>query len=110
MERTRLIGHLIDHYVARDKFRFEARHLLSRQGMNTATAHLDTMFNGGDVDQRAVATAGRSLEKCKHETLDHLHDLLHQEPVLDGDEHVHTDEDTFRFIIEEEGDDPLSYL
>lgn len=104
MERTRLIGHLIDHYVARDKFRHQARHLLQQQGLNTSTAHLDTMFNGGDVDQRAVANTGRSLEKCKHDTLDHLHDLLHQEPVLDEAEHLHTDEDIFRFIIEEERD------
>ena len=100
MERVRLIEHLLDHYVARDKFRFIAAHHLQQRGMTSSTSFLQD----GEVSERAIHTNRESLKKVKHETLDHLHDLLHKELVLDQDEHLHTDEDIFRFIIEEEED------
>jgi hypothetical protein len=71
--------------------------------MDTATAFLDNYGgNNPGVNDRTVENTGASLERCKHATLDHLHDLLHKYPVLDQDEHLHTDEDIFRFIIEED--------
>lgn len=104
MERERLIGHLLDHYIARDMFRFEARDILQRRGMETACAHLDTSYGSKNPQPaaRVVENTGASLDKCKQATLDHLHALLHEAPVLDKDEHLHTDEDIFRYIIEEE--------
>lgn len=98
MERERLIGHLIDHYVARDKFRHAAQRHLQHRGLPTSTSFLWD----GEVNNRVVENTGDSLDRCKTATLDHLHGLLHEELVLDEDEHLHTDEDIFRFIIEEE--------
>lgn len=98
MERERLVGHLIDHYIARDKFRHVASRHLQNRGLPSSTAFL---FDG-EIDQRTVERTGKSLDRCKHDTLDYLHELLHADFALDEDEHLHTDEDIFRFIIEEE--------
>lgn len=107
MERNRLIEHVIEHYVARDRFRVKAQHLLQRQGLNYSTAFVDTRYQGNgitDIDMRVVHRTRESLKKCKHVTLDHLHDLLHADFMLDEDEHVHDGEDLFNFVIQEDAD------
>jgi hypothetical protein len=104
VERTDLIDHLIEHYVARDLFREVAHRQLQARGLPSSTS----ILRDGEPDHNAVFTTRKSLGRCKPATLEHLHGLLHNEPVLDEAEHLHTDEDIFRFVIEEDSDAPTN--
>lgn len=110
MERIRLVEHLIQHYIDRDEFRVRARSQLIASGRESAVSFLDSQ---GNLHQPTVKETRRSLLASRHETLDYLHGKLHDYPVLDEDEHVHDDDDIFRFVIEEVDDrvlDPRTLL
>ena len=115
MKDPELVRHVLDHYIARDRFRaawldyeqrqnglsaMRTRILLHSRGGGWAMTH-QLVTAAGIREKEAIHIERMKLMRLKRATLEHLHLLLHNEPVLDEDEHFHIDDDTFRYIIRE---------
>lgn len=105
-----LARHVFRHYIARDEFRLAMLEYTARtknRMMNYLESPTFMSRHEGDdrweMDHRAAVLEWQ-LQQTKHETLQHLHMLLHRDHsdrVLDKDKHHHIDMDEIRFIIEE---------
>jgi hypothetical protein len=104
MERLLLVEHILEHYVSRDLFRYYAAKKLQRVGMNTSTSFLNTQDAVPVAYYRGIERTRASLKKVKPVTLDHLHNLLHEDFMLPNFEHIHDGGQIFSYIIQEELD------
>ena len=105
MNDPELVRHVLDHYIARDRFRaalhdYAARGARVRHAYDWIGNHPHVTTNGIRNKEKVHQTR-MELMRLKRATLEHLHMLLHAEPMLDEDSHMHIDDDIFRFIIQE---------
>lgn len=113
------IEHVVEHYLARDRWRAAMIEYLSRSGGRMAqyehkiptpshlrNADMDFRYANYSVDKNAVHKTRESLKRSKEATVEYLHELLHKVEVLSDDQHFHQGGDIFHFLIHEMEDVP----
>jgi hypothetical protein len=113
-EPTAEIEHLIQHYLHRDLFRLHARLFLARHRSRASVPSVigsvsfykdyGSTYNEQDWElNRYVVDATReSLKRAKPTTVQYLHQLLHDAPMLEEHSHIHSDGVIFTFVIHED--------
>ena len=107
-QRALEIEHVLQHYIHRDLFRVAAHEHLSRnprqRGLWLPISFLKyNQINpdGHEIQASVVHGTREALKRAKMATIRHLHDRLHEEPMLSDHEHVHDNGEIFTFVIHE---------